>query len=178
MKEKLLDFFKEKLSGKVLVILGLLGMVLIYVSTLIPDVKKEATLPETENSLPEIEYKHSLEEDIGQIVKAVCGDSSAVVTVTLDSGITYEYADQIKQNNAEDDNKTSKESEQTYIIVKDSSGAETPLLITSHMPEIRGVAVICNATEEETEKIKSAVTAAVGISSRKIYIGKGRTLAE
>lgn len=178
MKERFLEFLKGKKTGKLLFVAGIVGIVLIYASTIIPN-NKDVKLPESEDeSFSVKEYKNSLEEDIKQIVLAVCGDSASVVTVTLDSGITYEYADEVKENNAEDETKTSKESEQTYIIVKDSSGAETPLLITSHMPEIRGVAVICNATEEETEKIKNAVTAALNISSRKIYIGKGRTTGQ
>lgn len=178
MKEKISELLKGKKSGKVLFIAGIVGIVLIYISSVFPN-EEVKNLPKNEEvSFSTEEYKNTVEEDIRRIVFAVCGDNSSVVTVTLDSGITYEYADEIKQNNAEDQTKTSKESEQTYIIVKDSSGAETPLIITSHMPEIRGVAVICNATEQETEQIKNAVTAAFNINSRKIYIGKGRTTGQ
>lgn len=170
MKEKLKSFIKDKKSGKLLFIAGLVGIVLIYASTLIPE--REKTPSDLKDAcVLEEEYRCRLEENIKDIVKAVCLDSSAIVTVTLDTGMTYEYADEIKQNKAEDENKTSSDSEQKLIIVKDSSGAETPLLITSHMPRVRGVAIICNANETKKEEIKKAVTAALDINSRKVYIG-------
>lgn len=170
MKEKLVNFIKTPKSGKLLFIAGLVGIVLIYASTLIPE-KENPSSKAQETSVLEEEYRSGLEEKIKEIVKAVCLDSSAIVTVTLDTGITYEYADEIKQNKAEDESKTSSDSEQKLIIVKDSSGAETPLLITSYMPRVRGVAIICNANETKKEEIKKAVTAALDINSRKVYIG-------
>lgn len=170
MKEKIADLLKSKNTGKLLFIAGLIGIVLIYASTLLPE--KQEKLPSArEESFSEEEYRLSLEENVKQIVNAVCLDGEAVVSVTLDTGITYEYADEQKQNKAEEETKVSKESEQKLIIVKDSSGAETPLLITSHMPSVRGVAIICNASEGQKEEIKKAVTAALDINSRKIYIG-------
>ena len=106
------------------------------------------------------------------MVFGICGDSTAIVTVTLDTGMVYEYANEIKQKGTDEQNKTSNESEKTYITVRDKSGAETPLVITSYMPKVRGVSVICNANDDDTEKIKNAVSAALDISSRKIYIGR------
>ena len=170
MKEKISELLKSKKTGKLLFIAGLVGIVLIYASTLLPE--RQEKIPSAKDEIfSEEEYLLSLEENIKQIVDAICLDSSAIVSVTLDTGITYEYADELKQNKAEEESKTSKESEQKLIIVKDSSGAETPLLITSHMPSVRGVAIICNANERQIEEIKKAVTAALDINSRKIYIG-------
>ena len=77
-----------------------------------------------------------------------------------------------KEKGAEEQDKSSNESEKTYIIVRDKNGAETPLLITSYMPRVRGVSVICNANETDAEKIKNAVSAALDITLRKIYIGR------
>lgn len=170
MKEKITEFLKSVKTGKLLFIAGLIGIVLIYASTLIPE--KETRRGEVQKTdFSQEEYRNRLEEDVKEIVKAICFDSAATVTVTLDSGITFEYADEKKQNNAEDENKTSSTSEQKLIIVKGADGAETPLLITSHMPKVRGVAIICDADEEKKEEIKKAVTAALDINSRKVYIG-------
>lgn len=171
MKEKISELLKNKNTVKILFVAGIVGTLLIFVSTLIPAEKQE-DLPEAESQFSETEYCDALENDIRQIVQGVCGDAGAIVTVTLDSGIIYEYADEIKQNNAEEETKTSNEKEQTYIIVKDSDGAETPLLITAYMPKIRGVSIICSADEQRAEQIKNAVCAALDITSRKIYIGR------
>lgn len=176
MREKILKFLKDKRSGKLLFIVGIAGIVLIYVSTILPDYDDQSKKLDEAETFSEEEYALELEEKVERMVSAICGDNGAVVTVTLDTTLTYEYADEIKQNNAQDETKSSKESEKTYIIVKDSQGAETPLIITSYMPKIRGVAIICNANELEREEIKNAVTAALNINSREIYIGsKGRT---
>lgn len=170
MMKKIAELIKLKKSGKLLFIAGLIGIVLIYASTLIPekDTLKGKTL---QTDFSQEEYRCRLEEDVKEIVKAICLDSAATVTVTLEGGITFQYADEKKQNSAEDESKTNSSSEQKLIIVKGADGAETPLLITTRMPKVRGVSIICNASDEKKEEIKKAVTAALDISSRKVYIG-------
>ncbi len=172
MKEKLLNFLRGKNTAKILFVAGLVGIVLIFVSSLLPP-KNNNVEKTVEPSFSQEEYKNALEADIKEIVFGICGDSSAIVTVTLETGIVYEYADEIKKNNAADRDKTSEESEKTYITVKDGSGSEVPLIITSHMPKVRGVTVICGATNDDTvSKIESAVCAALDVKSRQIYIGR------
>ena len=43
------------------------------------------------------------------------------------------------------------------------------------MPEVRGVAVVCRGGDDEliNEKIKNAVTAALNITSKRVYIAGG-----
>ena len=170
MKEKIAKLLADKKTSKIILILGIVGIVLIFVSGITGD-SSEESLP-TASEFSETEYLAGLEEDIKQMVFGICGDSTAIVTVTLDTGMVYEYANEIKQKGTDEQNKTSNESEKTYITVRDKSGAETPLVITSYMPKVRGVSVICNANDDDTEKIKNAVSAALDISSRKIYIGR------
>ncbi len=171
VKEKLRELMKSKNAVKILFIAGIVGIILIFASSVFDSKQEKTELPK-ETAFSETEYCVGLENKIKQMVQAICGDSAAIVTVTLDTGMVYEYADELKQNNAEDETKTSKESEQTYIIVKDSNGAEMPLVITSYMPKIRGVSVICNADETAAEEIKNAVCAALDITTRKIHIGR------
>lgn len=171
MKEKITKFLKNKHTPKLLFIIGIAGMLLIFASTFFED-KDEEKLPAAEVFDGEA-YKQELEGEVVGIVTALCGDAEAVVTVTLDSGPVYEYADQIKRNNAADSEATSEESERTYVTVRDANGGETPLLITSRLPKVRGVTVVCAYEDEEcAERIKSAVTAALDINSRQIYIGR------
>lgn len=172
MKEKLLNFIKGKNTAKILFIAGLVGIMLIFVSSFFPKSSNKVEKI-VEPTFSEEEYKNALEADIKEIVFGICGDSSAIVTVTLETGIVYEYADEIKKNNAADKEKTSEESEKTYITVKDESGSEVPLIIASHMPKIRGVTVICGASNDQAvSKIEQAVCAALDVKSRQIYIGR------
>lgn len=170
MKEKIAKLLANQKASKIILILGVIGIVLIFVSSIKSENTDEA-LPVT-SEFSQSEYLQGLEDDVKQMVLGICGDSSAIVTITLDTGIVYEYAGETKQKGAEDQNKTSNESEKTYVTVKDKNGAETPLIITSYMPKIRGVSVICNANEADAERIKNAVSAALDITSRKIYIGR------
>ena len=51
------------------------------------------------------------------------------------------------------------------------------MLITTEMPEVRGVAIVCEGgdDEETNQKIQSAVTAALNITSKRVYITGGKT---
>ena len=88
MKEKLLKFLKGKNSPKLLFFIGLLGILLIFVSTLFP---KEQTNPSKtpETAFTEEEYRAVLEADIRELVSGICGDTSPVVKITLETGIVY-----------------------------------------------------------------------------------------
>ncbi len=169
MKERLSAWLKSKNTAKLLFVVGIIGILLIFASSFIPEQEKSADMG---SAFSEEEFCSGLKADIVRMVEGICGDPSAIVTVTLDTGIVYEYADELRQNSAEDDTKTTAEKEQTYITVKDAGGAEKPLVITSYMPKVRGVSIICGADEKTAEEIKNAVCAALDISSRKIYIGR------
>lgn len=168
MKEKITELFKNKNTAKLLFIVGIIGILLIFASSFIPE--KDKT--EKTASFSEEAYRSETEEAVARMVEGICGDPTAIVTVTLKTGVVYEYADQLSQSNAEDSGGKRAEKEQTYITVKDAGGSEKPLVITAYMPEIRGVSVICNADEKDAEEIKNAVCAALDISSRQIYIGR------
>ena len=63
------------------------------------------------------------------------------------------------------------------MIVKSADGSEGPLLVSELMPQVRGVAVICEGGYDETvsEEINNAVTAALNITSTRVYISGGNT---
>lgn len=96
--------------------------------------------------------------------------------VTLDSGVRYSYADTREESSSD---KTEKEAQVTdseikegYITVKSASGGEEALLLKTEMPEIRGVAVVCEGGDNEyiNEKIVNTITAALNITSKRVYI--------
>ena len=171
MKEKFSELLKNKNFARILFIVGIVGILLIFLSSFFSDKKEKTQTPK--DAFSETEYLSGLKEDIKTMVTAICGDDGAVVTVTLDTGMVYEYAEEIKKNDRADGTNSSRESEQKYITVEDSAGAEVPLIITSYMPRVRGVSIICNYDSEETaDKIRNAVQAALDITSRKIHISK------
>lgn len=170
IKEKVKHFLKSKKGGQVLFIVGIVGIVLIYFSGVAPKNNKkteEAEIP----AFSREEYTAYLEQQVREIVAAISGDTSAVVTVTLDSELTYVYAEDKKENNKTEESEESRQSEKNYIIVRDSDGSEKPLIVTTKLPEVRGVAIVCGPVGEETrDKIQSAVMAALKVTSREVYI--------
>ena len=170
IKEKIKHFIKSKKGGQVLFIIGIAGIALIYFSGLSP--KKEVKSDQTEVvAFSREEYTAYLEQQVRELVAAISGDSSAVVTVTLDSELTYVYAEDKKENNKTEESEETRQSEKNYIIVRNSDGSEKPLIVTTRLPEVRGVAIVCGPVGEETRnKIQSAVMAALNVSSREVYI--------
>ncbi len=169
MKEKLKALLGSKKGGQILFIVGIIGIVLIYLSTFLKNTEPEAVKEESKFSYEE--YSAYLEIQVKEIVAAISGDINSVVAITLNSGPKNVYAEDKKQQNKTEEKEKSEESEHNYIIVKDSSGAEHPLTVTTELPSVRGVAIVCGPIGEATaEKIKSAVMAAFDITSREIYI--------
>ncbi|MEE0928348.1 MAG: hypothetical protein UIG59_04070 [Acutalibacteraceae bacterium] len=173
MKDKLTALLKNKNSAKILFIVGIAAILLIFASSYFPESSNAENSEKIFSNFSEEDYRAALETSVREMVAGISGDSGAIVTVTLETGLVYEYAQEIKSSDARDQNKESLENEQKIITVKGSDGREQPLIVTSYMPKIRGVSVICDLKSNETaEQIKNAVTAALNISSRKIYIGR------
>lgn len=172
---KIPDKIKKKIkSPKVLIVLGFIGIGLIFLSSFMPSKSDDPPA-----SVSVSEYKKEITESVKEIVTSVTGDKDPTVVVTLDSGIRYTYADSGETDSStasgSSTNQKSQSSKRSYVTVKDSSGAEKALIITENMPEIRGVAIVCMGGDNEqiAEKIKNAVTAALNITSKRVYISGG-----
>ena len=172
----LISKYKDKLrSPKTLVIIGLLGILLIAVSSLSGGKKTENEIKTPSEMSPE-EYRISLEEDICKIVSQITGSNKVETVVTLDSGIRYSYADTREETTSDKTDQNAKSSDielkEGYITVKTAEGGEQALLITMQMPEIRGVAIVCEGGDNPiiNEKIKNTGTAALNITSKRVYI--------
>ena len=171
----------EKIKNpKILVGLGLIGIVLIFLSSIIGGGEKTESKETYSDVITAEEYRTQLEESIGEIVKSITGNNSAKVVITLESGVRYSYADiteGVSENkSASNSESTSSELKQTYITVKTADGGEQALLVTTEMPEVRGVAIVCAGGDDEdiSEKIQIAVTAALNITSKRVYIAGGK----
>lgn len=175
MNKMLNDLIFKIKKPKMLVILGMVGMVLIFLSSAF---SKEET-KNISNNIKEMdveEYKEDLENDIKEMVYNITGSKKVSVVVTLDSGIKYSYADKIEEvssDKSEGDEKSRETEYKTeYITVKTDEGGEKAILLRTEMPEIRGVAVVCVGGDDEflREKIENTVTAALNITSKRVYI--------
>ena len=168
----------EKLKNpKILIIIGIVGILLIFISSFTKDTTENRKTSETEITAEE--YRANLETDIKKIVKEITGSKRVEVIVTLESGIRYKYADireGVKSDKTENDStSTSSELKEGYITVKTADGGEEALLVTRQMPEVRGVAIVCTGGDDPylAEKIENTVTAALNITSQRVHIAGG-----
>ena len=164
---------KKLKNPKFLIIAGLIGIVLIFLSSLITTSNK--TDNPTEGFSTD-EYREALEEDIKSIVKKITGSRDVSVVVTLENGVSYSYAD-TKEESSQDkseseETSTQNERKEGYLTIKTSDGGEQALLVTTNMPDIRGVAIVCDGGDNEyiNKKIQNAVTAALNITDKRVYI--------
>lgn len=169
---KYLKMFK---NPKAIVVVGILGIAFVILSSLVSTDKSEKeVLPAT--SITAEEYKAVLENDIKRTVTDITGSKNVSVVITLESGIKYSYADIKEETLTEKQEKENRTSDsgvkEGYITVKTADGGEEALLVTTEMPEVRGVAIVCDGGDNEyiVEKIQNAVTAALDINSKRVYI--------
>ncbi len=174
LKTKYIDLVKKP---KTLIIIGIVGILLIFLSTI--SFEDKTIKAEQPSEISVEEYRKNLERDVTKIVKSITGDKKATVVITLESGICYQYADVTEGSTADktDNNTTTSSSEQKqgYITVKNKDGSEQALLVTAKMPEVRGVAIVCRGGDNQSlsEKIQNTVTAALNITSKRVYIAGG-----
>lgn len=175
-KEKILSFVKKYVGSKSLVIIGIIGIVLIGLSSFIPE-KSEKEIKEKSVDISTEEYKEALEKQIKEIAVSISGDKKTKVIITLETSVRREYAGESQnisgEKSTEKGTETSGTVKEKAITVKKSDGSEEALLITEYMPQIRGVAIVTDTSGNEGLKtaIRDAVTAALGITSKRVYIG-------
>lgn len=174
MNEIVQKYVSRIRSPKVLIIVGLVGIALIFISSLGTNEKKIQNMSGGEFSTEE--YCNELEMQIENLVNEITGSKNSSVMITLDCGIRYSYADTREENSTEKNEKEEISSQEQlksgYITVKNADGSEQALLVTAEMPSIRGVAIVCNGGDNEAirQKIENAVTAALNITSKRVYI--------
>lgn len=180
MNDLINKYLNKIKNPKFLIILGISGIFLIFLSGFIGGDSKSENKKTNEQFSVE-EYRRGLEEDICDIVKSITGSKKVTVIITLESSMSYKYADTIEdssQDKTENDTVSrSQESKQNYITVKTADGGEQALLVTTKMPEVRGVAIVCEGGDNEyiSEKIQNTVTAALNITSKRVYIAGGNS---
>lgn len=180
MNERIKDLKEILKKPKLLIILGIVGILLIFLSSLGGNENKKESF-ETDAVFSAEEYKENLEKEVENLVKKISGSKKAQVVITLEGGIRYSYAESTEDTSSnkseENGGFSSSELKRSFITVKTSSGGESALLISEYMPEVRGVAIVCAGGDDEEirEKIQNAVMAALNITSKRVYVTGGKT---
>lgn len=167
---------------KLIVALGIIGALLILLSSFWPSGSGGKTSSGTTGVVTADEYTQNLEKRILDIVSSIEGAGQTKVLITLENSAEYVYAQQQKTStdsteSVQNDNKKLDErftSENTYIFVENESGRKQALIETVVEPRIKGVVILCEgAGNSQVEyRVLNAVTTALNISSTKVCITK------
>lgn len=179
MTEKLRMMLK---NGRITAILIAVCVLAVLLLAFFPEKQASAEDRDTETALPDAEsYTRTLSETLTETVRAITGEPSPHIAVTLESmGETvYAAEDRRTEKNAEEYdgenvNRTQKDgdAERTYLVVRDADGGERALVVSRSTPEIRGVVVVSARGDEPVmrERITEAVRTMLNLSSTQVFV--------
>lgn len=163
VKDKLMTFFRKNavpvISGCIAVI------VLFFIGTALggeEDTPQDSTVTVTYD---EQEYIDNQEKKLKNLLSDIDGVGKCEVMIIARSGYEYVYA--------EDETSSESSSSSTYKIL-DSSDGDSALLLKRTVPEISGVAIVCEggASAAVKNEIIEMVSKAFNISGSNISVAK------
>lgn len=177
-RQKFIEIIKGDKKIKIFTLLGLIGILLIFLSTTNSFDKKKDKEPLNNSS-----YLQTLESRVLKLVKGIDGVGKVNVMVTLEGGVEYVFA-QEQKNSADktedyDGNNIKKiqqsdDSEEKYILVDGNSGKREALVKTELEPKVKGVVIVCQGADDPIvqNRILEAVTTVLDISSTRVCVTK------
>lgn len=185
IKEKMSDILSKDKNKKIIVLSGLIGILLIFVSGLFKDTSGDPVKIQ-EAKIDSQKYIDNLQQSIENIVCNIKGAGNSKVLITLENGTETVYATEERKNKeASEDRsngettrkKESNDCEKKYITVKDSEGTEHALAVTEIQPKIKGVIVVCKGGDNPIvqQRVINAITTALNISSNRVCVTKSNS---
>ena len=167
--EKSGNMTKDKKMLTAITFLGIAGLILIMISSVIPEKKSEKKVADNavNITISAEDYCRETEERLGEFLGSIEGAGDVKVYLTVGTNERYVYATEGRRSKSE--NKV--EEEQSYVIV--GSGSDKNALIeTVETPVITGAVIACTGCGSASvqERIYKAVSAALGLPTGKIYV--------
>lgn len=177
LKSKLGLLFKDDKLKKLIIILGIGGIALIFLSTFLTcdpgsdEVETASTLGSVENLE---DYREQIERSLCAVISKIDGAGKTEVFLTLENGNENVYALNNKVSSSDSETSADESSEAQYFTVRSSDGSEQGLLLKILEPDVRGVVVVCQGGGDSIvrERVLEAVTKALDISSAKVCVTK------
>ena len=168
---------------KLIVALGLLGMLLILLSQF----ADSGGAGSTKNTPSETQgaqylddtYALQLEERLQSLISSIEGVGETRVMVTLEHGAEYIYAQEEKSSTDKTTSETGgtdyrHDSETSYVFVDAGYGEKQPLIRTQTPPKVLGVVVVCQGAGDilVQDKVTNVVTTALHIPTTRVCVVK------
>jgi stage III sporulation protein AG len=169
----ILQKLKKGNSIKIVIILGLAGMLLILFSEIFSndgnDAKKNTDIKTTAGDENYENYANDMEIQLKEILEKIDGVGNAEVMITVSGTEEYIYAQEEKNQKSEKDSSEEKQ----YVIIG-SNGDKQALLKKIVSPEISGVVIICEGGDSNIvkERVYNTISAVFNIPSQRIYVTK------
>ncbi|HHZ05691.1 MAG TPA: hypothetical protein GX401_02710 [Clostridiales bacterium] len=170
---------------KIIIIAGLLGIALIFISSFWGkgNDDNQAAKPQNVTVTSEVtSYKNEVEQSLTNIISSIEGAGQTKILVTVDSSAELVYAtdekNSLNTNNETKDGSPQSDSntqiENSYITVKLADGTQQTVLLKEIQPKVRGVLVVCSGGDDKVihQRVLEAVTKALDISSAKVCVTK------
>ncbi len=158
---------------------GILGIVLIGVSSFLPKGDKEeaSTADARAAKLSTEDFIRRTEEKLTAIVHSIEGAGECKVMVTLENGVEYVYAteERVNTDRQEGDGEISqRDDSDKSVIVVDTGDGKQGLLVTEIQPTVKGVVIVCEGGDQPVvqQRVIDTVTTALNLSSKRVCVTK------
>ncbi len=174
IKAKITDKKTGKLKTNFVVAVGLLGILLIFLSG-VDNSKSEEGMKNCEPvvNYDTESYKESLELQLQSILSSVSGAGEVSVMISLEGTIEYVYAEEVQSSSQSKDNDKQTSYKNEVVIIENTDG-KTALVRKALCPKIAGVLIVCDGGDDVivSEKLINSASAALGVSTAKIYVAQ------
>ena len=170
----------EKIRNRLLISVGLLGLLLIFLSELGGGGSENTKVASMSQTVENETYIQSMEDKLGKLVEQVSGAGNCHVMVTLEQGTQYVFASESKkvidETQSHDGNENSKvqqkDNSESRIVVLEENGVSRPLVETSKEPQVKGVVVVCEGGSSSIvrERVTEVLTTVLGIGSHQVCV--------
>lgn len=178
--EQIKAYLKTDKGRRMIIIIGIAGMALILLSSILPRQPSNETAAQTQQNVSNSQYEQLLEQRLIKLISGINGAGKTNVLVTLENGEENIYA--VNKEDSQDiseqwtdsgqkNQDNSKENRQDIVIIE-QDGDEQPVITTTVEPRVKGVVVVCQGGGIATvkSKISQAVTTALNISSDRVCV--------
>ncbi len=155
---------KEKNTSKILVAIGIFGMLLVLLSGMFTSGKEKSVTSEN-GEINLTAYKKNIEDELSDMLSEIDGVGRNRVMVTLSSGEEYIFAEETKTGNSA--------MQKSYVIVE-KNGEKQALVSRVDSPKVSGVIIVCEGGGNAVvrEEVYKAVSTVLGIPLGDIYVTK------
>lgn len=177
---KLSSFFEKIKKEKklfIIVVVGILGILLIALSELLPTSEsKDKNTEQQTTYVSANNYEAVAEKRLKEIISNINGAGRVEVMVTIDSSPEIVYAKNEKEKIKTDEKSTEHSYDGSYVVDDNDNG----VVLKTSEPEIRGVIVVCDGGDKPSIKkdITDAVSSVLSIKSNNISVLKMKNQEE